>query len=529
MARNGSAAHSVTAGSGQVPQRLRQMRAAAWRGVFRRAAQGFMKNSCTDLAAGLTYYAVLAVFPSAIVVVALVNLVSEGDRTVDTIVDLLRDLGAGAVVDQQLRDLIQEVVSSQGGAGALLGFGLLGALWSASGYVGGYTRASNVIHGVREGRPFWKLRPLQLLITAVSLLLMAVVVVILIVSGPVTRAVGDALDIGETARTLWSVLKWPALVLTAMVMLAMLGWLAPNVQPPRFRWLTVGGIVTLLAVAIVSFGFGLYVANFSSYDKTYGTLGGVIAFLGWLYLVNGAVLFGVEINAEVQRGRALQAGQPADDPVLPPRTAAEGERSDEVTTSAARPGERPPSPQRDAADDGARPDSGAAILAFAPRPLGASRVQPDEEAPVSPDATTRAQEQHSGTPEAMSTSELVTRAAEQVSTLMRDELALAKAEMVAKGRRAGAGGGLFGGAAVLSLYGLGLLLALAVVVLDLVWPLWLAVLVVLVVVLAVAAVMALLGRRRLRAATPLVPQEAASGITADVDAVKTAVREGRSS
>ncbi|MEW2443645.1 YihY/virulence factor BrkB family protein [Micromonospora marina] len=492
----------MTRGSGQVPQRLRQMRAAAWRGVFRRAAQGFMKNSCTDLAAGLTYYAVLAVFPSAIVVVALVNLVSEGDRTVDTIIDLLRDLGAGAVVDQQLRDLIQEVVSRQGGAGALLSFGLLGALWSASGYVGGYTRASNAIHGVREGRPFWKLRPLQLLITAVSLLLMAVVVVMLIVSGPVTRAVGDALDIGETARTLWSVLKWPALVLIAMAMLAMLGWLAPNVQPPRFRWLTVGGTVTLLAVAIVSFGFGLYVANFGSYDKTYGTLGGVIAFLGWLYLVNGAVLFGVEINAEVQRGRALQAGQPGDDPVLPPRTAA---------------------------DDGAGPQRGAAALAFAPRPPGASREQPDEEAPVPPDATARAQEQHSGTPETMSTPELVTRAAEQVSTLVRDELALAKAEMVAKGRRAGAGGGLFGAAAVLSLYGLGLLLVLAVVVLDLVWPLWLAVLVVMVVVFAVAAVMALLGRRQLRAVTPLMPHEAVSGMAADVDAVKAAVREGRSS
>jgi membrane protein len=314
----GSAAEAVSGGDA-VPRRLRQLHWSTWRGVLVRAAQGFLKDDCSDFAAALTYYAVLALFPSAIVIVALVNLVSEGDQTVDTIVGLLRDLGAESVLDASVVDLIKGVVDKQGNAGVLLSFGLLGAIWSASGYIGGYTRAANAVYGVEEGRPIWKLRPLQLLMTAAALLLMAVVVVILIVSGPVTDAVGNALGLGATVRTVWSIAKWPTLLLIAMLLLAMLGWLAPNVQPPRFRWLTVGGFVTLVVIALASFGFGLYVANFGSYDKTYGALAGVIAFLIWLYLVNSAVLFGVEVNAELQRGRAIQGGQPSDDPVLPPR------------------------------------------------------------------------------------------------------------------------------------------------------------------------------------------------------------------
>jgi membrane protein len=321
----GSAAEAVSEG-GAVPRRLRQLRWSTWRGVLVRAAQGFLKDGCSDFAAALTYYAVLALFPSAIVVVSLVGLVSEGERTVDTMVGLLRDMGAGAVANDTVVTLLRDVVNQQGGLGLLLSFGLLGAIWSASGYIGGYTRAANAIYGVEEGRPIWKLRPLQLLMTAAALLLMAVVVVLLIVSGPVTDAVGNALGLGGTVRVVWSVVKWPALLLIAMLLLAMLGWLAPNVHPPRFRWLTVGGFVTLLVIGVASFGFGLYVARFGSYDKTYGTLGGVIAFLVWLYIVNSAVLFGVEVNAEIQRGRAIQAGQPSDDPVLPPRQPSDDDR-----------------------------------------------------------------------------------------------------------------------------------------------------------------------------------------------------------
>jgi membrane protein len=309
---------------GALPRRIRQLNWRTWRGVLARAGKGFVNDNCSDWAASLTYYTVLALFPSAMVVVALVNLVSQGDRTVDTVVGLLRDMGAASLVqNQSVVDAIKEVVSQKSSAGVLLSFGLVTAVWSASGYVSGFTRASNAIYGVEEGRPVWKLRPLQILLTMAALVLLALVALLLIVSGPVTTAIGERLGLGEMPRLLWTVAKWPVLVVIAMLLLALLFWIAPNVQQPRFRWLTVGGFVTLVAIALASFGFGLYVANFHSYDKTYGSLGAVIAFLVWVYLVNSAVMLGVEVNAELQRGRELQAGaDKVEDPVLPPRAPA---------------------------------------------------------------------------------------------------------------------------------------------------------------------------------------------------------------
>ncbi|GIG92608.1 YihY/virulence factor BrkB family protein [Plantactinospora endophytica] len=306
----------------RIPGHLRQLRWSTWRGVLVRSVRSFMADNCADWAAALTYYGTLALFPSAIVIVALVGLVSKGEQTIDTIAGLARDVGAGSVVanDGVLR-VLREVVDSQGSAKVLLSFGLVAALWSAAGYVGAFTRASNAIYGVAEGRPFYLLRPLQLGLTAIALLLLAVVATGLIVSGPVTDAVGNALNLGNAPRTAWTVAKWPVLVAIMMLLLSLLFWIAPNVRQPRFRWLTVGGAVALVSWAIVSAGFGFYVSRFDSYNVTYGSLGAIIAFLVWLYLSNCAVMLGVEINAEVQRGRALQGGaEPPVEPALPPKS-----------------------------------------------------------------------------------------------------------------------------------------------------------------------------------------------------------------
>jgi membrane protein len=284
-----------------------------------------MADNCTDWAAALTYYGVLALFPSAIVVVALVGLVANGEDAIKNILDIFRDLAPGSV--ENLRKPITEVVSQRGSASVLLSFGLIGAIWSASGYVGAFTRAANAIYGVREGRPFYLLRPLQLLITLASLLLLAVVALALVVSGPVASAIGNALHAGGAARVAWSFGRWPVLALVAGFLLSLLGWIAPNVQQPRLRWLTVGGVLTLVVWAALSAGFGVYVAHFSSYNVTYGSLGAVVAFLVWLYLSNCAVLLGVEINAELQRGRRLQGGERAAEsgPALPPRANSDAE------------------------------------------------------------------------------------------------------------------------------------------------------------------------------------------------------------
>ncbi|MFG1652219.1 YihY/virulence factor BrkB family protein [Micromonospora sp. NPDC049275] len=311
----------------RVPRRMRQLSWRTWRGVLVRSVQNFVNDNCSDWAAALTYYGVLALFPSAIVVVALVGLVSDGERTLDTVVDLARQVGAGSVVaekDGGMIGVIRAVVVQQSNVKVLLSFGLLGALWSASGFIGAFTRASNAIYGVTEGRPVWKLRPVQIGLAAVTLVLLAVVALALIVSGPVTDAVGDLIHAGGLARTVWSVAKWPVLALVMMVLLSLLFWIAPNVRQPRFRWLTPGGAVALVSWAAVSFGFGLYVTTFASYDTTYGSLGAAIAFLVWLYLSNSALMLGVQINAEVQRGRQLQAGDPdPEEPVLPPRKPAD--------------------------------------------------------------------------------------------------------------------------------------------------------------------------------------------------------------
>ncbi|MEV6595939.1 YihY/virulence factor BrkB family protein [Actinoplanes sp. NPDC051346] len=306
-----------------LPSGFRQLRWSTWRGVLWRSVNGYLDDDCADLAAALTYNAVLAVFPVAIVVVALVNLVTDGRTAVDTILGILEDLGAGSVIgNDNFRAVLDAIIVEQSSPKTLLGFGLLGALWSASNFVGVFTRASNRIYGVKEGRPVWKLRPLQIGLSAVALVLMAVVGTGLVISGPLVDAVGNVLHAGSTARAVWSIGRWPVLVMILMLLLSLLFWIAPNVRQPRFRWLTLGGSVALLVWVAASFGFGLYVANFGSYDETYGSLGAIIAFLVWLYLANSALMLGVEINAEVQRGRQLQAGGDPDPP-LPPKEPAD--------------------------------------------------------------------------------------------------------------------------------------------------------------------------------------------------------------
>jgi membrane protein len=292
-----------------LPRRIRQMRWPTWRRAAWRSLVGFIDDDCTDFAAAMTYSTVMALIPSMVVIVALVNLVSDGQAAVRAVLAILRDLGIGSIVgDTGLTTILDSLLNKQNAAKALLGVGLLIAIWSASGYVSTFTRASNRIYGVREGRAWWKLQLLELALAAVALVLLAVAATGLVISGPLADAVGNALEAGQTARTVYSIGRWPVLVVIAIVLLSLLFWIAPNVKQPRFRWLTLGGAVALTVWALVSFLFGLYVANFGSYDRTYGSLGAIMAFLVWLYLSNCAVLLGVEVNAQVQRGRLIQAG-----------------------------------------------------------------------------------------------------------------------------------------------------------------------------------------------------------------------------
>ena len=285
--------------------------------TLKRTVREFRDDNLTDWAAALTYYAVLAIFPGLIVLVAILGLVGQHPETTNALLDIVGDVGPASAVET-FRGPIESVVTSNSGAGALLGVGLLFAIWSASGYIGAFIRAMNAIYEVEEGRPFWKRRPLQVVITVAMVLLLAIVAISIVVTGPLARAIGDAVGLGDTAVTAWNIAKWPVIVAIVMGMFAVLYYVAPNVRQPRLRWITPGGVVAVLAWLVVSAGFAIYVANFGSYDKTYGSLGGVIVFLVWLWLSNLALLFGAEFDAELERSRELAAGLPAEDSILLP-------------------------------------------------------------------------------------------------------------------------------------------------------------------------------------------------------------------
>jgi membrane protein len=280
---------------------------------------------------------VTALIPSMVVIVALINLVTNGTSALDATIDVLRDLGAGPVIgNPALLSIVESLLVRQDSAKVLLGFGLVLALWSASGYVGTFTRASNRIYGVREGRSWWKLELLQIALAAVALILLAAGGIALVVSGPLVDAVGNVLRASETVRRLWSIGRWPVLVAIGISLLSLLFWIAPNVRQPRFRWLTVGGSVALLVWTAITFLFGLYVANFGSYNRTYGSLGAIMAFLVWVYLSNIALLLGVQVNAQVQRGRLRQAGSQDEIAPLAPRLPADDPGTAEETQNSGR-------------------------------------------------------------------------------------------------------------------------------------------------------------------------------------------------
>jgi membrane protein len=293
------------------------LRARAWAGVLKRTAREFQDDQLTDVAAGLTYYAVLAIFPALIALVSILGLV--GDSATQPLIENVEALAPGPA-QEILVGAIEQIASTQA-AGLGLVIGLVGALWSASGYVGGFARASNRIYEVEEGRPFWKLRPLQIGITVLMILLLAICALAVVVTGALAREVGEVVGAGETAVTVWDVAKWPVIVVAVITMISVLFWTAPNVRQPAFKWITPGGLVAVVLWVLASLLFAFYVANFGSYNATYGSIAAVIVFLVWLWITNLAILFGAELNAEVERERELEAGVPADETIaLEPRS-----------------------------------------------------------------------------------------------------------------------------------------------------------------------------------------------------------------
>jgi membrane protein len=270
-------------------------------GVLRRTFAEFRDDGLGDWAAALTYYGLLSLFPALIALVSILGLVGDPQTTTRKVTEVITEIGPDSAAET-FAGPVRSIASDQGTAGVAFVLGLAVALWSASGYVGAFIRASNVIYETEEGRPFWKLRPLQIAITLAMVLLAALLALGLVLSGPVVDAVAGPLGIGSTAVTLWEVLKWPAMATVFIGMVSLLYRTSPDAEVRGFRWVTPGSLVAIAAWTIASAAFAVYVANFGSYDKTYGTLGGLVALLVWLWITNLAILFGAELNLQLERG-----------------------------------------------------------------------------------------------------------------------------------------------------------------------------------------------------------------------------------
>ncbi|MDX6697353.1 MAG: rane protein [Solirubrobacteraceae bacterium] len=309
----------------RAPDEPTDMGGRTWWGVLKRTVREFREDNLTDWAAALTYYGILALFPALIVLVSILGLI--GPSATQPLLDNLGKLAPGSANDI-VSGAVRQISANQSAAGIAFVFGLAGALWSASSYVGAFMRASNAIYEMPEGRPFWKLRPIQIAITVVMILLLALCAIAVVVTGPLAQQVGDVIGAGSAAVTAWDIAKWPVIAIVVISMFAILYWAAPNVKQPGFRWITPGGIAALVLWILASAAFALYVATFASYNKTYGSLAGVVIFLVWLWISNIAILLGAELNAEVERGRQLEAGVPEERTLdLEPRDAPKEKRA----------------------------------------------------------------------------------------------------------------------------------------------------------------------------------------------------------
>ncbi|SEB13350.1 YihY/virulence factor BrkB family protein [Leifsonia sp. 21MFCrub1.1] len=281
-----------------------------WGFILKRTMRSFTTDQCTDLAAGLTYFAVLSLFPALLALVSMLGIVGQSQAGIDALFGMVNELAPG--MTDVLKGPIESLASSPATGWALV-IGIVGAVWSASGYVGGFGRALNRVYGVPEGRTALVLRPVQLGVTLLTLVLISLLALLLVVSGPIASFLGSLIGLDEAFQVAWSILRWPIVVIVLVLLLAVLYAATPNVKHPRFRWLTPGSLAAIVVLGIASALFAFYVGTFGNYDRTYGALAGIIVFLLWIWIANNALLLGAELDSEVERARELVAGIEADE------------------------------------------------------------------------------------------------------------------------------------------------------------------------------------------------------------------------
>ncbi|NEB76905.1 YihY/virulence factor BrkB family protein [Streptomyces sp. SID14478] len=289
----------------------------SWGAALKNSLREFQHDELADRAAALTYYGVLALFPALLVLVSLLGVI--GKSTTDKLLDQLKQLPSGTARDT-ITQAVQQLQGNSGTGSVLAIVGLVLAVWSASGYVAAFIRSANAVYDMPEGRPVWKVLPLRVGVTVLLMVMAAASALIVVFTGGLARQTGKVLGIGDGVLTVWSIAKWPVLIVLVTLMIALLYWATPNAKVRGFRWITPGSCLALFLWLLASAGFAFYVANFASYNKTYGTMAGAIVFLVWLWISNLAILLGLEIDAETARQEAIAGGHPAEaEPYTEPR------------------------------------------------------------------------------------------------------------------------------------------------------------------------------------------------------------------
>jgi membrane protein len=310
----------------RAPDKPSQLPRRSWLAVLKGTVREFKDDELTDRAAGLTYYGVLSLFPALLLLVSLLGV--AGRSATDAVLDNIRQFAPGSARDIITRAV--EQLQGNSGLGSLMAIvGLVLAVWSASGYIAAFIRTANAVYDIPEGRPVWKVLPVRLGVTVALMVMTVISAVIVVFTGGLARRAGETLGLGDTALTVWSIAKWPLLVVLVTVMIAILYWATPNARVHGFRWITPGSFLALVIWLIASAGFALYVANFASYNKTYGTMAGVIVFLIWLWVANLAILLGLEFDAETSRQRVVAGGHPeGEEPYVEPRDTRKWDEAD---------------------------------------------------------------------------------------------------------------------------------------------------------------------------------------------------------
>ena len=282
--------------------------ATAWR-VIKRTVIAFYDNQMTHHAAALTYYGLMSLFPALLVAVSLLGLLGQYPETYDAIIGAIREVSPDATIDT-FDSALRTALEHKGSAAVAFVVGLLVALYGTTGVLEAARRALNVAFEVENGRSFLQRKATDIVSSVVLMVLVLITLVLVFVGGGFAEAVFDLIGLGSTAEEVWAVARWPAAVATAMLVFSWVYYVTPDVEQRSFRWVTPGAAVGVAIWMLASAAFAFYLANLNDLNATYGSFGAALVLIFWLWLSNVAMLFGAQLNAEIERQQQLAEGVP---------------------------------------------------------------------------------------------------------------------------------------------------------------------------------------------------------------------------